>query len=162
MAAACPNQIPTQFSPKRRDVDVDGVRHQLRVVVVEMLGDAGPRDDFAATLHQELEDAVLPRGQLDFRAVAVHAARRHVDPDLADDQVRRRMAGGAPAERTQPGDELGNGKWLGQIVVGAQIQSVDAVVEVKLCKPEELSCQRRVGDLQTLSDTAMSGSPVRP
>lgn len=34
-------------------------------------------------------------------------------------------------------------------VRGAWIASrcVDAVVEVGLCKPEELSCERRVGDL---------------
>ena len=52
-----------------------------------------------------------------------------VEPDVAPDQDRR--AGGlvASGERVDPRDELGEGERLGQIVVGAEAEAVDPVLD---------------------------------
>src|SRR5690606_38943119 len=56
-------------------------------------------------------------------------AAGRVELDVPGPQHRGRGGGGPAAERPHPGDELGEGERFGQVVVGAQGQTLDPVVD---------------------------------
>ena len=56
-------------------------------------------------------------------------ARRRVEPEVADLEHRRPLHGSPPHERPQPREELGERERLRQVVVGARVETGDAVVD---------------------------------
>jgi hypothetical protein len=79
--------------------------------------------------HHQLEDRIFPCRQLDGLVPAIDEPRRPVDGDVPDDEHWSRVAAGAPHEGAQARDELGYGKRLGQVIVGAKIERPDAIVD---------------------------------
>ena len=108
---------------------VDDVREDVARLAVDVLADRRSRDERAAMANHQLEDRVLARGQLDRHVLAIHQPRRPVDGDIADDEHRRGIAAGSPHERAKARHELGDGKGLRQIIVGAKIERLDAIVD---------------------------------
>ena len=67
--------------------------------------------------------------KLDRHVLAIHQPRRPVDRDIADDEHRRGIASGSPYERAKACHELGDGERLRQIIVGAKVERLDAIVD---------------------------------
>src|SRR5262245_45497108 len=69
---------------KTADVDVDDVRLGVEVVVPDPFKQHGTRDYLAGVAHQVLEQAKLPRLQLDRLAGALHGPRQQVHLEIAN------------------------------------------------------------------------------
>ena len=78
---------------------------------------------------QGLEHAELLRRQVELGARARDAAPGGVELEVAAAQDRRARAAGAPRQRADAGHELFPLEGLGEVVVGAEREAVDDVVE---------------------------------
>src|SRR6185312_5334342 len=83
----------------------------------------------AGMAHQVLEQAELPHRQLDPMAGADHGALPRVDDKVAADELAGPLDDATADERANAGKQLGKRKRLGQVVVGADVESTDAVVD---------------------------------
>ncbi len=108
-------------------VDIDDVGEPIVVHVPDVLDDHGAAEWAAAIAHQIFEDAELLGGQLD-----VFVRARHLAPDAIEQQFAHLQALGhglaAPQPRSHAGQQLDERERLHQIVVGAELQSFDAIV----------------------------------
>ncbi len=74
------------------------------------------------------QDELLGR-EIDLRLATPDLMGRRVEPQLADLDDRRPLALAAPHQGTEPGQQLGEGEGLGQVVVGAAVEAGDPVLE---------------------------------
>jgi hypothetical protein len=88
-----------------------------------------PRHGLSLMAHEVLQQLELARRQIDRGAVARDLARAQIDIEAGDPQPRQLTAAPAPNQRPHAGDQLGEGKWLDEIVVGAGIEPEDAIVD---------------------------------
>ena len=116
------------LSAQALDVHLDEVRHRIEAVVPDVLGDVGAADDFALPPHKVLEQRVFLRGELNGAPAALDAARARIDGEILDRQDRGRERGPAAEQRADPREQLGKVVRLGQVVVGAGIEALDALV----------------------------------
>ena len=116
-----------ELAAQRGDVHVDDVREHVARLAVDVLADRRSRDERPAMADHQLENRVLARGQLDRHVLAIHEPRGPVDGDVADDEHRRGVAAGSPDERAKARHELGDGKRLRKIIVGAEVERLDAI-----------------------------------
>jgi hypothetical protein len=79
--------------------------------------------------HEHLEQLELLRGQRDLRVAAAHPARGRVEHEVADAQLGAAVGRPAAHERAQPGQQLAEVERLDQVVVGAGVQPLDAVLD---------------------------------
>ena len=86
-------------------------------------------DGGAVGRHEGLEHAELLRREVELGARARDAAPGGVELEVAAAQDRRARAAGAPRQRADAGHELLPLEGLGQVVVGAEGEAVDDVVE---------------------------------
>ena len=82
-----------------------------------------------ARARQELQDGELARRELDGNAGPPDLPGRGVDRQLAQLEGRYRISVGAANHRVDPGDELREREWLGEVVVGAEIETANAIVD---------------------------------
>ena len=78
---------------------------------------------------QELEQLELAHGELDELPAAGELPGDQVDVEIADAEARRLRLAPAAHERTEAGQQLGEGKRLHQIVVGARVEPVHTVLD---------------------------------
>src|SRR4051794_30616876 len=91
------------------------------------LSGSGSTPPLPAGAHQHREHGELLRRQRQHRAVPSCRVSRDVQDDPVLLQHRRRRRSRPPGQRLHPRGQLGEGKRLGEVVVGAERQSVDAV-----------------------------------
>src|SRR5258708_38737049 len=107
-----------------RNVDFDRVRAELRVVVGELLRDQLLGEHATGSRHEQLEQRPFADREIDRRAVAAHTLGFHVDREPADGH----RTGGQrdpPQPPADPGLGPGDREGLGQIIITAQIESMD-------------------------------------
>ena len=111
------------------DRHLDDVRERVGVLVP----DAGEQllggDGRAVGGEQHLEHAELLRAQRQQAAAAARDPLRRVEADVALREHRRQRRLRAAGERADPRDELGERERLRQVVVGAEAEPVDAVLD---------------------------------
>src|SRR5437764_8600931 len=93
-----------------------------------MRGDRGSIDHLAAMKDEEFEKGELLRRELDGLSGALHTACVERDFEIGNAHEpwdERRLA---PCQRANAGDQLPKGERLGDIVVGADLESNNAVV----------------------------------
>ena len=78
---------------------------------------------------QQFEHGELLGGQIEPPAGAVGDPPARVERQIAAAHHRRERRLGAPRERADPRDQLGEGERLGQVVVGAQAEPGDAILD---------------------------------
>src|SRR5262245_11199597 len=100
--AAGLNERRAELAPQRGHVHVDGVRHELHVVAVEMFSQRSAINHGAATPNEQFEDVVLAPGELDLRAVSEDAASGKIDLQIADVHEWRRPSRRTPNQGVQP------------------------------------------------------------
>ena len=120
------------LAAKTADVNVDDVGLRIEMVVPHRLEQHGSRHHLPGVAHQVFEDAELARLQIDPAAGANDGPGEEVQLQIGElqtgDRLRRRDR--SPVERLQPGEQLGKGERLDEIVVAARLQAADAVVDL--------------------------------
>ena len=125
-------RAPVDLLPQAADEDVDGAVAMRLAAAPELLEQLVAGDDAAAVERELVEEPELGRRQLGADAVdeGLHLAR--VDPELLDlDRLaaRRLLAADRAAGRgADARDELLHRERLDEVVVGADLERVDAVV----------------------------------
>src|SRR5271166_1306941 len=94
-AARGPDDVDAELLAQSPDEHLDGVRVAVEVLLVKMLDDLAARDDPPSVVHEIGQQAILVAGELDRLAVDRHPPGAGVQPDRADREVARRVAGGA-------------------------------------------------------------------
>src|SRR5882672_83796 len=111
-----------------RDVDFDGVEAQCVVVVDELLRDLLLAEYSSRPREKELEQRPFPNRQIDGNVVHPDALHLGVDGQSAKREGAR-GSGRTAQQRTHARFEFGDRERLGQIVVGAEIETVHAIID---------------------------------
>ena len=110
-------------------VDFDGVGADFLVPAVELLGELLLVDHAAAAEHQHFQHAELARRQLERFATQRCATAGGVELERAVREHRAAARLAAADQRAQARLELGQIEGLGEVVVGAEVEALDALVE---------------------------------
>ena len=111
-------------------MNLDDVGARVEMELPHPLEQHGLGDDPAGIAHQIFEHAEFLRLQLDRHAAAADGPAQQVHFEIADlqaDLLDRHCR--AAADRVQPGKQLGEREGLEKIVVGAGLQTLDAVID---------------------------------
>ena len=117
------------LAPQAAHEHLEHVCEWVVVLVPHARGDRRPIDDLIAVAHQKLEQRELLCRELDGTARASNAVCAQVDLEVGDAHGLGQRRGTAARQRVQASDELAKGERLGEIVVGARIESLDAIVD---------------------------------
>ena len=131
-----------QLASQVVDVQVHDVGVDVRLGAPDRVQDLLPRHDAPLLADEVAEQRVLPRRQVLRRIAHDHAVADRVELDVARDQSLAGQLGCPPGERAQPGQQLREREWLGQVVVRARVQAGHPVVE----RPQRGEHQHRGGD----------------
>ncbi len=110
------------------DADGDRVRVAL-VVVPDPLLDILAREHPPLVAGERLQERVLPRRERDLPAGATHASRLGVDLQIGDPDEPRPVDRRAADERPHPDPQLRHLERLGQVVVRADLEPADPVLQ---------------------------------
>src|SRR5687768_2121147 len=118
-------ELPSQVG----DEDLDRVRDRERVVAPDLVEQLLARDHQALVAHEVLEQLELALRELDLALAARDLVRVGVEHQVGDPQ-RGHPARRAPAQqRAHAGQQLLSLERLDQVVVGADVQALDARLE---------------------------------
>ena len=111
------------------DVDLDGVAFHFLAPAIQPLLELGARQHLAGPLQQRFEQREFAVRQIDGLAVAGHLMTGLVqrDAEMLDDVFR--AAGLAPQHRADAGSQLVEVEGLDDVIVGAGVESLDAIVD---------------------------------
>src|SRR5262245_8362400 len=113
------------------DIEVHDVGERGFAVAPNLSEDAGAREHAARRAHQQLEDGELLGGELDLLAAALdleQIAIQHKIGNLQDIRPRSEIARSAD-QRLNAGEQLIEIEGFGEIIVGADAQAFDLVLE---------------------------------
>jgi hypothetical protein len=149
------SRYPTPRVDQRRIAELAAQRHhrhpdhvgeRVDVLVPRLLQQPLGRHDRALGPQQLLQHQELLVAQAERAAVAGRLAAGRVEPDAVPLQHRRGGPVRPAGQRANPGDQLGQGERLGQVVVGAQLQTGHPVGEVAGGGQHQDAGQRAAGD----------------
>src|SRR5262245_63419130 len=108
---------------------VNGARATSVPVTPDIAEQNVARQDPTTMLQQILKEKKFLRGQLHLATIVRDGVAREVHRDRPERQRRRwgLSAFRTPNQRTNASDELVGAEWLGEIVVGADVQTDDTV-----------------------------------
>src|ERR671921_1422290 len=115
-------ELPSQVG----DEDLDRVRDRERVITPDLVEQLLARDHEALVAHQVLEQLELALRELDLALAARDLVRVRVEHQVRHAQGRHAARGAAPQQRAHAGEQLLALERLDQVVVGADVQSLDA------------------------------------
>jgi putative hemolysin len=116
-------QLPTQGA----DGHPNGLGERVSVLAPDVLEQLLCRHQVAGSGQQVAQYGELLQGQIQLPAAAVSQLTGGVQPHVPDGEHRRGTAGLAAQHCSQPGRQLGEGERLDQVVVGAHVETADAV-----------------------------------
>ena len=94
-----------------------------------MLEELEAAERLAGPAHEGLEERELLRRQLDLLLASPDLSRRGIEPQVTHDDHGRPLDASPADERAEPGQELGEGERLRQVVVRAGVEARDPVVD---------------------------------
>src|SRR5215212_4811797 len=118
-----------QLPPQVGHEHLDRVRDRERVVAPDLVEQLLAGDHQPLVAHQVLEQLELALGQLDRALAAMHLVRVRVEGEVADAQRGHPARRPAPQQRAQPREQLLALERLDEVVVGADVEPLDARVE---------------------------------
>ena len=107
------------------DDDLDRVRVDFGVAVVDALENVAAGDDMLLAQHEAGEHAPFERRQAQRQAIEAEGPELRVIGDGAADDQRRGMAGRAADKRAQPHHDFLHAERLDEIIVGAGLEAFD-------------------------------------
>ena len=115
------------------DMHVDNIRSRVEVIVPDLLEHHRARHHLPGVPREIFEQVEFARSQRDRAALPDDGAREQVDLEIADRQLGRLPFGAATIDATEdridPSGELGEREGFDEIVVGAGVEPVDAVID---------------------------------
>src|SRR6478735_12161940 len=117
-----------QLLPEASDEHLEHVRIAIEVLLVDVLGEVGLRDQLTRVQHQILEHLVLIAGQVDALALHAHGLRGKIQRHRAAIQRRLAPARGAAQQRVDAREQFLDVEGLDEVIVGASLQSLDLVL----------------------------------
>ena len=123
MFAAGEFQLATQI----RDVNIDDVGQPVVVGVPDVFEKVFSGHDGVGPAEQVVEQAELLGRERNHDRAPKDGVRRRVESKVSELEHRRGRLGGAAKQCTNPGRQFRVGEGLGQIVIGARIESFDLV-----------------------------------
>src|SRR3954451_13971507 len=106
--------------------DLDRVRDRERVIAPDLVEQLLAADHQALVAHEVFEQLELALGEVDLAIAARDLVRVGVEREIADPQGRHPARRAAPQQRPQPGEQLLAFERLDQVVVGADVEALDA------------------------------------
>src|SRR6185437_7291210 len=104
---------------------------RIEVVVPDILEQHRAGDDLTGVAHEVLEKLEFPRLQLDDARAAPDLAGEEVDVQVAHlEGGLRAVLPAAPAEDIDACQQLAEGEGLGEVVIAAGAQPLDALVDI--------------------------------
>ena len=118
-------------------MDGDNVRAVVVVDVPALLQQLVPREHLSRPAHEQLEQRELLRRQLDLGVAAPDALGGGVELQVADFEHGGSFDCSAADDRAQSRPQLRERERLDQVVVGARVEPVDAIVHRVTSRQEE-------------------------
>src|SRR4051794_35399010 len=118
-----------ELPPQVGHEHLDRVRDRERVVAPDLVEQLLARDDEPLVAHEVLEQLELALGQLDLALAARDLVRVGVEREVADAQRRHPARRAATQQRAQASQQLLALERLDEVVVGADVEPLDAGVE---------------------------------
>jgi hypothetical protein len=94
-----------------------------------VVDDRRAAEHLAPVAQEQFEPGELAGSQRDGGVPSADGSRRRVELEVARPQDGRPLARIAPQQGPQPGEQLGEGERLGQVVVGPGVEAVDAIAD---------------------------------
>src|SRR4051812_5975895 len=124
--------IAMQFGAKSAHVNLDDVGIAFEVEIPYVVQDVAFRQHLVGMMQQVLEDRELAAGELDLFATQPHPSGRRVKPKGSLFEHRRSCPRTSSAQCPQPRNKNGIREGLGQVVVGAGVQTLDLIPDAVL------------------------------
>src|SRR5215213_2115522 len=118
-----------ELSAEIRHEHLDGVRDGERVVAPDLVEQALAGDHEALVAHQVLEQLELPLGEVDLALAAGDLVRVGVQREVGGTQRRHPARRAAPQQRAHAREQLLALERLDEVVVGTDVQPLDAGLE---------------------------------
>ena len=121
------SKVRVNFFAQAADINVHQIRAGVEIVVPDFFENRHAPANAARRAHEKFQQPVFARGQFDFRAAALRLVG-----DGVERQIRHAQDGGfvfaaAPRQRAHAGDEFGEFKRFGQIIIRAGVQTLRPV-----------------------------------
>ena len=116
-----------QLAPQPAGVHVDDVGERVELIVPGVVEDALAAEDLARVPEEQLEQPELLGAQGQRFSGEARFARRRVEREAAERQLRRQRAPRPPQQRADARQQLLEREGLDEVVVGAAVQAGDLV-----------------------------------
>jgi len=117
------------FFAKKMDESVDGVFFNLAAVAPQDILNGLPRDNFSLISGEKLQEAEFGERKKNFVAFAKGAERGDVEHQIADFEDIFDFRDDAAPECADSREKFGEGKRLGEVVVGTGVEALHDVAE---------------------------------
>src|SRR6266481_5471908 len=105
------------------------VREGIVVLVPDVRGYRRPIDHLPVMKHEKLQQRELLRRQLDLFPGTPHAVGLEIDLEIRDLQSFREGSPTPSGERPDPRQKLPEREWLGEVVVGANLEAGHTIID---------------------------------
>src|SRR5579872_31099 len=112
-----------------KDIHVHNISGRVEGQVPDVFYDHGARDLAAGVAHQVFEQGKFLGGEIDAAAGAFGAVLHAVEFEIVDFENRFRGQMAAAQQGANSGGEFAEGKWFGEIIVGAGIEALHTVFD---------------------------------
>jgi hypothetical protein len=129
------------FAAKAMNEDVDDISLRIETVVEDVLENHGLGDWPIGMAHQVLKQGEFARLEIDFFLAAMHFAFEEVHGEVADSQASGFGSLSCAAnESLDAGEQFGERKWFGEVIVAAGLKPADSVIDSCLGAEDEDGC----------------------
>src|SRR6266536_4581280 len=132
LSASGGDDVGADLGPETSNAHVDHVRRWIEPEAPDGLQQLLLADRRPGMAHQLLEQQELPFGERDRSPSRVDLPAEHVETQPPRLEVSRQVAVGVAQPRVDPGEQFRERERFGQVVLGAELETVDLRPEV--CK----------------------------
>jgi len=118
-----------KFAAEAVHVDFNEVGKRIEGFVPDVFGDFGAADNAAGVAGEIFEERVFLGSERDGTRAAFRGLLSGVEFEIADYDTWGTEFVGAAEEGAEAGEEFAEFEWLGEVIVGAGIETFDAVVD---------------------------------
>src|ERR1700738_3022009 len=129
--------VVAKFAAQAVDVDLNEIGKGVKGLVPDMLGNFCAADDATGVTGEEFEEGVFLGGKRNGVAAAFNGLRGSVQGEIANNDLWRTQIVGAPEQCAETGKELAKFKRFSEVVVGAGVETFDAVIDAVSSRQHE-------------------------
>lgn len=122
-------RVVVDLAAEALDVDIDKVGAGVVMVVPDVLAELGSVEDAAGRAHEAGQEGEFPGGERDVLGSAADFAGEEIEGKVGGGQEAGVVAGASSEDGVEAGDEFVGVEGLWQVVIGAEVQALDAFVE---------------------------------